>query len=148
MVSKLFGALSLLTLFVYSRESIAQNMAFSQVLTFDGTIHAESPIQYVGGGYSEGPAYTVPEGKIWKIESFTFYQPYGGWPGYMTLKVNSTVMKCTKMMGSTSFVPSINGPFWLKSGDVVRAAYMQDDLSVGYGGYYPFALSIIEFSAP
>lgn len=150
MVSRLFKILSFLFFLAYSSDAISQSLAFSQVLTFDGTINAESstPTLYLGGRYSEGPAYIVPSGKVWKIESFSFHQPSPSFPIYVTLKFNSTILKCTKITGGSSFVPAVNLPFWLKAGDVVRAVYMADDMNSGFGGNHPFAISILEFTAP
>lgn len=144
MVSRYLKILSFLVAFAYHIDSISQSLIFSQVLTFDGIISAQSPTLYYSGGYSEGPSYTVPPGKIWKLESFTFYKPLS-YSGYVTLKLNSNILKCT---GGGTFIPGISLPFWLKPGDVLSPVYMAEDLSVGYGGNHPFAISIIEFTAP
>lgn len=144
MVFKYIKIAIFLIAFAYRSEAISQNLVFSQVLTFDGIVSVQSPTLYYGGGYSEGPAYTVPAGKVWKVESFTFYRPLS-YSGYVTLKLNSNILKCT---GGGTFVPGVSLPFWLKSGDVLSAVYMAEDLSVGYGGNHPFAISIIEFTAP
>ena len=126
----------------------SQNLTFSRVITFNGTINANAPVIYLANYLSEGPTYTVPEGKVWKIESFTFFQP-SNIPGYMSFKINSSVIKCTKQNGSTGFVPGIIFPFWLKPGDIISASYMEESSPPQfYGGVYPFAFSIIEFTAP
>lgn len=128
--------------------SSSQTLAFSQVLTFNGTINANNPNSELSVYNSDGPTYTVPEGKVWKIESFTFFQPTGI-PGYMSFKVNSSIIKCTKQNGSTGFVPGVSFPFWLKPGDTIRACYVEESTPPSfYGGSYPFAISIIEFTAP
>jgi hypothetical protein len=148
MVSRLIKAFIFLFLFAYSYESISQSLAFSQVLTFEGTINANNPVSELSVYTSDGPAYTVPEGKVWKIESFTFFQP-GNYPAYMTFKLNSTFIKCTRQGQSTGFVPGVTLPFWLKPGDTIKACYVEESTPPNfYGGSYPFAISIIELTAP
>ena len=65
------------------------NLQLNQVLTYNGWL----------GSYQSSPVWTVPNGKIWKIE----FRTASG------LKIN----------GSTADNTSNTSPIWLKSGDNV-----------------------------
>lgn len=101
--------------FLFSQAD-AQNLQFSQVLTYSGRIENAST-------YIESPTLTVPDGKVWKIE--TYARDY-----FFVNNVNIT--------SNTN-----QGIIWLKSGDEVKYAplsintYLQD---------YRYILSIIEFN--
>ncbi len=72
----------------------AQNLQFSQVITYSGQVLPAG--SGFPGGYSS-PLWTVPEGKVWKIESYSTYLWLNGY------NVN----------------PTNNGIVWLKAGDQV-----------------------------
>jgi hypothetical protein len=73
-------------------KSFAQsNLKFNQVLSYSGTV----------GQGGTGPTWTVPSGKVWKVEYFTY--PY--------FCLNN------EKAGNGS---SNGGPLWLKSGDQIK----------------------------
>ncbi len=95
----------------------AQNLQFSQVLTFSGT-------QAVPEGF------TVPEGKVWKIVSIKSYM--------QSYNINGVSATTSNSNGAQSNGVQTNLlPIWLKSGDVV---------SIGGNPNNGYFLSIIEFT--
>jgi hypothetical protein len=86
------------------------NLQFNQVLTYGGTLNA-GLISTNNGNYQySSPAYTVPSGKVWKIES--------------VMSVNSIHMIVNNLaVGNMGSGQSPTFPLWLKAGDVLRFAY-------------------------
>lgn len=114
-------------IFLVSMCTIArsQNLAFSQVLTYTGEL---PPVNY-----TPGPLYTVPSGKVWKIESMNTTVNVA-----LGFKLNNT----TFHVNNTSYNSQIIFPIWLKAGDTVQPY-------VDNGGMYPmcsYFISIVEFS--
>lgn len=72
----------------------AQNLQFSQVLTYSGQVLTAG--SGFPGGYSS-PIWSVPEGKLWKIESYS-----------SNLWINGF-----------NVITANNGIVWLKAGDQV-----------------------------
>ncbi len=114
-------------LFLVSVCSIArsQNLAFSQVLTYTG----ELP----NAVNTPGPIYTVPSGKVWKIESLnsTVNQSLG-------FKLNNTFFPVTPNTYSTPMI----FPIWLKEGDTLQPFVVGASPPTMYG----YFISIVEFS--
>jgi hypothetical protein len=109
-----------------SMSALAQTgLVFSQCLTFAGKTDIINSNQY----YSQ--YYTVPEGKIWKIESaFVNYFSYQG--GF--LQVNGHLAAALNAATSPF-------PIWAKSGDTIRI------YNPGGGVNTDFFISILEFNA-
>ena len=119
----------LAVIFLVSVCSIArsQNLAFSQVLTYTGEL-APTP-------WTPGPIYTVPAGKVWKVESL-----YSSATGALGYKVNNNMLKLNGYGGASQIVY----PIWLKAGDVIQP-YV--DNNTGFQTMIVYMISIIEFSA-
>ena len=96
----------------------AQNLQFSQVLTFSGS---QNPSQN----------YVVPNGKVWKIVAAKTYKTDYWINNIQYSIINNTVGPNDNAVQTNTF------PIWLKSGDSIMP-------EVGYGN--GFFLSIIEFS--
>jgi hypothetical protein len=109
----------------------SQNLTFNQVLTFSGEIATSS----TSGNQVDGPVYSVPAGKIWKIESL-YMSNYSG--RIMNYKLNGI------LLGFNSVDPlnMIQFPIWLKASDTVQPIADGNGVSVGY------FISIIEFNQP
>lgn len=116
----------------FSSASFSQgNLQFNQVLSYSQTFNTSAS----GSLYSfTSPLYTVPTGKVWKIEKFVMHEESSsltsGW-----LVVNS---------GCKLFPDEVNsGPVWLKAGDEFVAK-----VSVSGGSNFSgdFFISIIEFN--
>jgi hypothetical protein len=120
---KLLSTLFLISVCTITR---SQNLAFSQVQTFTGELPPTVN--------TPGPVYTVPAGKVWKIESLnsTVNQSLG-------FKLNNTFFHVTPVSYSSQIV----FPIWLKEGDTVQPFVVTNFPSVMYG----YFISIIEFSA-
>lgn len=105
----------------------SQNLEFSQVHLFSGTLMSQYDTPTPAN--SLGPLYTVPDGKVWKIES-----AFSGAIGHLGFYINGIFCKLN--------APLIF-PIWLDEGDTVQAYIMP--YATGVGDYY---ISIIEFTAP
>lgn len=97
----------------------AQNLQFSQVLTFSGS---QNPSQN----------YVVPNGKVWKIVAAKTYLAE-----YLINNIPQSIVSNSNGGPSNNAVQTNSFPIWLKSGDSIMP-------EVGYGN--GFFLSIIEFS--
>jgi hypothetical protein len=119
-MKKIFVFVFLLVLI--SLKSFSQgNLQFNQVLTYSGILPA---------GSSLSPSYTVPSGKVWKIE----YHTLG------VLYLNSAYVHDLDCPPNTGCAGN-TAPIWLKAGDVIYCyAY------VAQYGQYHYAISIIEFN--
>ena len=94
------------------------NLQFNRVVTITGNV----------GNYSESQAHSVPEGKVWKIESYAS-------PGGITIN-NISSQTATNFSGF-----NMTCPIWLNSGDFVKAVCWT---TLGGSGGYVF--SIIEYN--
>jgi hypothetical protein len=97
------------------------NLQFNQVLTYTSQIPKS--------GF--GSTYTVPNGKVWKIESIS-----ADGPAKMSINGNGVPFYFNATTPSRGVFP-----FWLKSGDNI---YLYD-FGGGVGSYGVF-ISIIEFN--
>jgi hypothetical protein len=112
--------LFLATALFFSINMCAQgnNLQFNRVVTITGNVN----------NYSESPAYTVPSGKVWKIESFA--SPSG-------ITINNTSSQPAYNFSGFN----LTCPIWLSAGDFVKAVCWS--VNGGSGG---FVFSIIEYN--
>ncbi|MDP4867137.1 MAG: hypothetical protein NWQ47_08310 [Crocinitomicaceae bacterium] len=108
----LFSLFIVCSLFFISNSYAQGNLQFNQVYTYSGS-----------GGNSA--IWTVPVGKIWKIESVLMVNM----SGTSTFKINSFVVLYNNINPQ---------PIWLKSGD-----FSQFSMSNAGNSYY---ISIVEFN--
>lgn len=91
----------------------AQNLQFSQVLTLTGQVSGSNQVSLIG---------TVPEGKVWKIESLNIindnkYFEINGvditssnyiWPAYFPIWLKSQdILSCRSITGTQEYFVSI-----------------------------------------
>ena len=121
-------------LFLVSVCTIAksQNLQFSQVLMISGTIVSQYDTPVVPVSYS--PMYTVPSGKVWKIESV-----FSGAINHLGFYINGVFCRINGGSNSSQMI----FPIWLDEGETVQAYILP--YAQGVGDYY---ISIIEFTAP
>lgn len=103
------------------------NLQFNQVLTFGGVSNAGALSSNLNNYLYSSPAYTVPSGKVWKIENVNVSN------SSQNIIVNNLYV---------GPVPTgLNGtsPLWLKAGDVIRLANSNATT-------YTHFFSIIEFN--
>ena len=100
----------------------AQNLQFSQVLTFSAETSLVNQDVLIG---------TVPNGKVWKIESMNQITQYCS---YSVNGIGINNFYSTNLTPS----PSVFLPIWLKAQDNLSFR-----VSFGYGSYF---VSIIEFT--
>jgi hypothetical protein len=77
------------------------NLQFNNVITQVGT---------VSGGYGQqvaSPTFTVPQGKVWKLERYR----------RDVLFVNGVNIKDSYVVGNSSAIAIDNAPLWLNEGD-------------------------------
>ncbi len=94
----------------------AQNLQFSQVLTYAGRIENAQI-------YQPSPVWTVPDGKVWKVEVYSLD----------FLHLNDVMLTNN----------SNQGVLWLKSGDFIQ--YKVSNIN-SFLSEYKYVLSIIEFT--
>jgi hypothetical protein len=112
------------------------NLQFNQVLTQTGSI------SIVGQGWVGSNVFTVPSGKVWKIENVM-----GSTSGSIIrfgLSVNGTlgVIESGLTNGNAGYKSS--APTWLKAGDQLQFAYYGSSAATTNSG--TFIISIIEFN--
>jgi hypothetical protein len=109
--------------------SIGQNLEYSQVLTYSGNIN--------GGTSLNGPVFTVPAGKVWKVESVNIISD-------VRYKLNgfSILNQINGNGGGTPTLATVLFPFWLKPGDTIQPYLLSSSVTL------PFFISIIEFTTP
>jgi hypothetical protein len=116
------------------------NLQFNQIVTIVGNVSC-SQVRCT----QASNLYTVPEGKVWKIESVGYYvnksQYYYGTP-YLIINNNS----CYGVLGNNLTGSLINSPIWLKKGDVLQYAMTHNDPNSGFVYTVSFHISIIEFN--
>jgi hypothetical protein len=121
----------LIIFFLFSICNIArsQNLQFSQVLTFTGNIN--------GGVSLNGPVYTVPTGKTWKVESVNIISD-------VRYKLNgyNLLNQINGNGGGTPTLATVIFPFWLKAGDTIQPYLLSNSITL------PYFISIIEFTTP
>jgi hypothetical protein len=94
------------------------NLQFNRVVTITGNVT----------NYSESSPHIVPEGKVWKVESYAS-------PGGITIN-NTSSQTATSITGF-----NMPCPIWLKAGDFIKAVCWT--ITGGSGGYI---FSIIEYN--
>jgi hypothetical protein len=121
----LFGVISLM----FSLNAESQNLQFSQVLTYTGSIQGSVTLN--------GPVYTVPAGKTWKVESVNIISD-------VRYKINgyNLLNQINGNGGGTPTLSTIVFPFWLKPGDTIQPYLLSNSVTL------PFFISIIEFTTP
>ena len=119
--------LMLISLFVKAQG----NLQFNRVITYSGTLN--------GGTNSD--TWTVPIGKVWKIESLpnpgTIFT--NGGTGNMAFNINGVAVI---YLNTANNPGQINLPIWLKENDNIRFSYTVASSSSFYNHY----ISIIEFN--
>jgi hypothetical protein len=119
----------------------AQSLQFSQVLTYNGSFSVSSST------ITDGPIYTCPANKIWKIESLNFYKFPGSTNGsYMSYEVNGSLLGVSQFTSNAPMVVNVSLPIWLKAGDTINASFVP--VSSGPSGSATYFISILEFTAP
>jgi hypothetical protein len=107
------------------------NLQFNQVLTFTG--------EFIIGSPEFSTTYTVPVGKVWKIEYLTRskFKTATNYP-YLTPVINGTPIE----------IQPDSNPIWLKSGDTIayqnRGYYYGSEASYRLDGTW--LISIIEYN--
>ncbi len=124
-----YGILILMTVFL-SQNGLAQaGLVFSQCLTFSGNgpwiMSNFNPSDRIS------PQYTVPEGKVWKLEYA--YVRANGTSVYLRVNGNYSAPLNTSI---TQF------PIWFKSGDVIDV-YIESNSAYNYDLFF----SILEFNS-
>jgi hypothetical protein len=114
------------------------NLQFNQLLTFQGQVTVGGVPNACGGCSVSSPIWTVPPGKIWKVESIssptaTITNPY----------VNSACGEGILFQNGFS-LEGTTGNIYAKSGDNLRFTYNNSGCN-GYGDYV-YSISIIEFN--
>ena len=104
--------LFLLFLFFSLSFTAQGNLQFNQVLLLDGN--------------TTTPTYTVPAGKVWKVESATISSVNG----YLSLSINGSVASILQFVNGGN-----NLPYWIPAGTLV-----------GFFIVYEGKVSIIEFN--
>jgi hypothetical protein len=133
----------LLFLFVLptTNHLFSQSLQFEQVVTFSGDV------QVLSTAIVDGPIYTCPAGKIWKVEFLNIYQMGSATNNsYMTYKVNSSPLGVDAY--ASPFTVNAVFPIWLKEGDTIQPSFNPVNQSA-FGGYLQsYFISILEFAAP
>lgn len=125
----------LLFSFFLSFSSYSQNnLQFNQVITYNGRLK-----NLGNSGGDSTAAWTVPQGKVWKIESASASFGYATYPVFLT--VNGTKVFDIYVYSSSSS-RNVYFPVWLKGGDTAKIIE-----------YYPsseyftdYFISILEFN--
>ena len=120
----------LCSLAVYSQT----NLQFSQVITYNGHLANAN-----NAGGDSTVAWTVPQGKVWKIESASAAFAYASYPVFLT--VNGAKVFDIYVYNSTSS-RNVYFPIWLKAGDTVRIVEYYPSNSY----YTDYFISILEFN--
>ncbi len=104
------------------------NLQFNRVLTYSGTLY--------GGTSSD--TWTVPTGKVWKIESLPNpgSELYAGTPSFSL----NFLLNGTSIINYYALKPIIM-PIWLKASDNIKFSY-----SGNYSTAVNYYISIIEFN--
>lgn len=110
------------------------NLQFSQVLTYSGRL---ANANNAGGDSSS--AWTVPAGKVWKVESASAAFGYASYPVFLT--VNGTKVYDIYVYNSSSS-RNVYFPIWLKAGDSARIVEYYPSNSY----FTDYFISIVEFN--
>lgn len=139
--SKIKNLLLFCSFVIFSNGVFAQgNLQFNQVLTYSGTIGASGP-GGVAGSLTPTSIYTVPTGKVWKIETKTI--PTGPLKFYINGVEFKDYLIVTSGSGAVA-VTSASNPIWLKAADFIY--YTITSWPTGSAVSSDFFISIIEFN--
>jgi hypothetical protein len=125
----------LFVLLISIETSLAQgNLQFNQVVTYTGT--GSGSFSYVS------PSWTVPAGKVWKIESAS--PNLGNTAVSRAVNINAGASWGLFALTTSSQETTINPfPIWLKAGDLVQLQAAGNCCSTTS---FSYAISIIEFN--
>lgn len=125
----------LFVLLISIETSLAQgNLQFNQVVTYTGT--GSGSFSYVS------PSWTVPAGKVWKIESAS--PNLGNTAVSRAVNINAGASWGSFALTTSSQETTINPfPIWLKAGDLVQLQAAGNCCSTTS---FSYAISIIEFN--
>jgi len=140
-MKKIFLLIALLL--IIKVDSRAQgNLQFNQVLTFQGYI------PFTAGGWQgfsvNGPQWTVPQNKVWKIESKS-RTPDGSLRFMINGFSHSDLYE--RNFNNNYFALAVdNSPIWIKENDVIN--FNASGSCNGYGcqGSVQYSISIIEYN--
>ena len=124
-------ALIIITITLIAWSTKAQgNLQFNQVLSINGTL--------AGSSILASTAYTVPSGKVWKLEStFDYAQTF--FVGDCILSVNNIYIRS---LGSNQYAPD-----WYTSGDIIKVILIPYNNGNNYiATTENYRLSIIEYN--
>ena len=113
-------------------------MSFAQGnLQYDSTITLGESItdSWPSTTTTNGPEYTVPVGKTWKIENMIFSQTFA-------VKINSLPF----YLSNSSTSNPIQFPLWLKSGDRIQFAYNYSGSQFTPNNTQHYLMSALQFN--
>lgn len=119
--------------------SFAQgNLEFNGVLTYSGTLNFSN---------NNSSQWTVPTGKVWKIESMTTNSQFVVSTGAEIMYFNLNNVKIKKFIGNDANITyratESPTPLWLKSGDVIQ---FTSNTNVASNYSCNYFISIVEFN--
>jgi len=109
------------------------NLQFNQVLTYAGHLATTT-----SAGDSTD-AWTVPQGKVWKIESASAAYGYVTYPVFLVV---NGIKVFDIYIYNSSTVRNVYFPVWLKAGDMVRIA----EYNTSNNFFTDYFISIVEFN--
>ncbi len=117
------------------------NLQFNQIVTQNGTLSCGQT----------SPTFTVPNGKVWKIESFspTYCTMTDIGPIGTSININGLpILNAANFYNNSSI--EFAKPIWLKANDSVSFTFHNYPASSSngpcYGEWYNFFISIMEFN--
>lgn len=118
------------------------NLQFNQVLTFQGSI------PFTAGGWQghsvNGPQWTVPQNKVWKIESKS-RTPDGSLRFMINGFSHSDLYE--RNYNNNYFALAVdNSSIWIKENDVINFNASGSCGGYGCGGSVQYSISIIEYN--
>ena len=134
-MKKIFSIAILLML--VSKGFSQYNLQFNKVLTYTGTFNFTT---------NNSAIWTVPQNKVWKIESMTTNQQFiGNTAAQMFFKLNEVVIKQYFVAQNTVYYQMIETPtpLWLKAEDFIQFT-SNTNLAGNYNCNY--FISIVEFN--
>ena len=115
-----------------SATSFAQgNLQYDSTITLGESITDSWPSTTT----TNGPEYTVPVGKTWKIENMIFSQTFA-------VKINSLPF----YLSNSSTSNPIQFPLWLKSGDRIQFAYNYSGSQFTPNNTQHYLMSALQFN--
>jgi hypothetical protein len=120
------------------------NLQFNQVITYTGSIQW-STAQAGQPFFVNGPQWTVPSGKVWKVEhkKKTPFQNLGFYLNGISVV---DIFRSSNVYGYSG-VSIDNSILWLKENDIINfAATAGNGENNGTGGTVEYVISILEFN--